>query len=532
MHGMALEQPAIVTTVTLLMQAEDVLKKYAAGERTFAGVNLNEANLSGADLSGADLSGANLSVANLSGANLSGTNLSKAKLNVAKLSGANLTNANLHEAILNVANLTLADLTGATLSQASLVRAELTRADLSSANLSNANLSGADLKDAKLRNADLSSANLSRADLKWTVFTGANLAEANLHGSDLSSADCSGADLSSTELRQSNLSRTNLRGVNLSSANLRWADLSGADLSGADLSGAKLSGANLTGANLSNTNLIGTTLVHVDLTRANLIGADWVGADLSGATLTGAKLYDVPRFGVKTDGMICEWVDLSPIGDQSSIYRFSGEETTFFHAAPPTVRLIIDEVFNQDAHYALAVTYRQVAQHYNLVANPPNIQVGRRRTTLTFELHRDDQLFLMCCFALLPFKDALEVQSRTIALMKLLLSVEIEERFVVLDWFQPFKTTLTQTLTQVSDFKLSEGSLKALGKIPFFQAPTKTTLVNSTNQSLPLYSHPLFGKRMIAIDPAVGTIAPQSTAAPLLPSLTGLVNFIQGFHGR
>ncbi|MBW4579343.1 MAG: pentapeptide repeat-containing protein [Tildeniella nuda ZEHNDER 1965/U140] len=512
------------------MKTEDVLKRYAAGERTFAGINLNEANLSGADLSHADFSGGNLSVANLSGANLSETNLSRAKLNVAKLSGANLTNANLSEAILNVANLTLADLTHAELSQASLVRAELTRADLSSANLSNANLSGADLKDAKLRNANLTNANLSRADLKWIVLTGANLTGANLHGTDLSSADCSGADLSSTELRQSNLSRTNLRGVNLSGANLRWADLSGADLSGADLSGAKLSGATMTGANLSNANLIGTTLVHVDLTRANLIGADWVGADLSGATLTGAKLYDVPRFGVKTDGMICEWVDLSPIGDQSQIYRFSSEDT-FFYAAPPTVRLIIDDRFNQDAHYALAVTYRQMAQHYHLTVNPPNIQVGRRRTTLTFELNHDRQLFLMCCVALFPFKDAPEVQQRTITLVKLLLSAELESRFGTLEWFQPFQTTLTQTLTQINEFKLSDASLTALSKIPFFQAPTKTSLINSSNQSLPLYSHPLFGKRMMALDPTGASIAPQSHSTYHLPPLVGLVSFIQGFHG-
>lgn len=530
MHDlMALEQPERVVKVTW-MKPEDVLKRYADGDRAFAGINLNEANLSGVDLSHADLSGADLSVANLSGANLSETNLHRAKLNVAKLSGANLTSANLSEAILNVANLTLADLTRAELGQASLVRAEMSRADLSSANLSNANLSGADLKDAKLRNANLSNANLSRADLKWTVFTGANLAEANLHGTDLSSADCSGADLSSTELRQSNLSRTNLRGVNLSGANLRWADLSGADLSGADLSGAKLSGANMTGANLSNANLIGTTLVHVDLTRANLIGADWVGADLSGATLTGAKLYDVPRFGIKTDGIICDWVDLSPIGDQSKIYRFS-DDAAFFHAAPPTVRLMIDEVLNQDAHYALAVTYRQTGQHYHLDVNPPNIQVGRRRTTLAFELSRDEQLFAMCCIALFPFKDATEVNQRTIALVKLLLSPEMEQRFGTAEWFPPLKTALSMTIAQVNEFKLSDTSLQTLAKIPFFQAPTKTVLVNSSNQTLPLYSHPLFGKRVMAnLDPTVAPIVPPPSATHL-PPLISLVNFIQGFHG-
>lgn len=516
------------------MKSEELLSKYAAGDRTFLGANLAEANLSGANLSGANLTGANLSVANLSGANLSSVNLSKAKLNVAKLSGANLAKANLYEAILNVANLTLADLNGAEMSQASLVRAELSRAELSGANLSGANFSGADLKDAKLRNVNLINANLSRADLKWTTFTSANLSQANLHGTDLSSADFSGANLGNAELRQANLSRTVLRGANLSGANLRWADLSGADLSGADLSGARLSGANLTGANLSNATLLGTTLVHVDLTRANLIGVDWAGADLSGATLTGAKLYAAPRHGIKTDGLICDWVDLSPNGDQSKIYRLGGDAyKSFFRETSPAVRIIVDATLDHDTHQTLAASYRQIAQHYKFPPSPPNIQVGRRRTTLTFEVENDSDLFLLSHITILPFKDAPDTQKITIALMKLTQSEDMAVSFSDPDKFQPLQSTVAQILTKVSQITLSENSLNALKKYSFFQAPTRTSLINSSDRTLTVYSHPLFGKRGVdrtTPTPAIPPIIPAEHHLEL-PPLSALADFIRGFHG-
>lgn len=514
------------------MKADEFLSKYAAGERDFSGATLTEVNLSGANLSTSNLSGANLSVANLSGANLSGANLTKARLNVARLSGANLGKANLGQAILNVANLTLADLSGAEMGQASLVRAELSRADLSGANLCRANFSGADLKDAKLRHANLTHANLSRADLKWSTFTSANLSQANLHGTDLSSADFSGADLSNAELRQANMSRANLRGANLIGANLRWADLSGADLSGADLSGARLSGANLTGANLSNATLLGTTLVHVDLTRANLIGVDWAGADLSGATLTGAKLYATPRYGIKTEGLICDWVDLSPNGDQSKIYRL-GEDPNkpFFRETAPSVRITVDAMLNHDAHHALALSYRQIAQHYQIPFPPPNIQVGRRRTSLSFDLESDYELFLLSYIAVLPFKDAPNIQKVAIALIKLTQSPEVTSNLENSNQIQPLNASVNQVLARSAELTLSENSLNTLGKIQFFQAPTKTTLVNSSNRTLTIYSHPLFGKRVAdQVDPINAPIFSQPEHSPELPSLSTLVDFIQGFH--
>jgi uncharacterized protein YjbI with pentapeptide repeats len=513
------------------MNIEDILKQYADGERDFSSANLAEANLSGVNLSGAKLIGANLSVANLCGSNLSDADLSRVKLNVARLSGANLSRANLYEANLNVANLTLADLSKSELRHASLVRAELARADLSGANLNHANLSGADLKDAKLRHANLGHANLSRADLKWAVFVSANLNQANLHGTDLSSADLSGADLSNTELRQANLSRANLRGANLSGANLRWADLSGADLSWADLSGARLSGANLTGVNLSHANLLGTILVHADMTRASLINADWAGADLSGATLTGAKLHGVLRFGVKTEGMLCEWVDLSSNGDQSKIHRLNADTLKlFFHETPPTVRLIVDARLNPEAHYALAATYLQLFKRYKLASEPPNIRIGRHRTTLLFELKTDEQLFLAAYAAIVPFQDAMRAHEHLRSLVDILQSAQLSttEPLNVAHWLQH----LTEQINSHElPLQIPPELQTALTKIKFFQSPTQTTLTTASNQSLTLHSHPQFGKRIQ--QPAHGTEHQENdgqASMTRLPAVANLVEFIQSFQ--
>ncbi|MDX2230270.1 MAG: pentapeptide repeat-containing protein [Leptolyngbyaceae cyanobacterium bins.349] len=518
------------------MNAEELLKQYATGERNFPAAKLGEANLSGVNLSKANLSGANLSVANLCGSNLSEADLSKTKLNVAKLSGANLARANLSEANLNVANLTLADLNHADLRGASLVRAEMARAELSTANLSYANLSGADLKDAKLRSANLSHANLSRADLKWAAFTSANLTQANLHGTDLSSSDLSGADLSYTELRQANLSRANLRGANLSGANLRWADLSGADLSWADLSGARLSGANLTGVNLSYANLLGTILVHADLTRASLIGADWAGSDLSGATLTGAKLHGVLRFGVKTEGVLCEWVDLSQNGDQSDICHLTPEQLkTFFHETPPTVRLTVDAEFDAEAHYALAATYCQLTRRYQLTLTPPNIRVGRRRTTLAIEMKSDDDLFLAAYVAILPFKDAVHTQASLLGLLERL-QTERGGEWLASPPIREFETTLKELMLRVQDIQLPASCEMLLKKVRFFEAPTQTTLVASSSQTLTLYSHPRFGKRVTpGLNWANASGLPQPEIEPdrvemAMPALSAVVDFLQSFQ--
>jgi len=133
-----------------LMDASELLERYAAGERNFIGVELSGADLRDAKLSNADLTGTNLRNVNLKNADLSNATL------IATLTAADLSNANL---------------SGARLS-----------GDLTEADLSNANLSGANLIAAKLRVAKLRGANLANADLRYADLTGADLTDADLSG--------------------------------------------------------------------------------------------------------------------------------------------------------------------------------------------------------------------------------------------------------------------------------------------------------------------------------------------------------------
>jgi hypothetical protein len=114
---------------------KDFLARYAAGERNFAKINLNEA----------DLSRVNLTLANLHLAELVWTNLTEANLYHIDLSSAKLRHANLSGAMLRSSNLQGTD----------FLNANLRGADLSWSNLNGANLTGADLTDANLKNAIL-----------------------------------------------------------------------------------------------------------------------------------------------------------------------------------------------------------------------------------------------------------------------------------------------------------------------------------------------------------------------------------------
>ena len=514
------------------MDVEELLEKYAAGERDFPGVDLSEANLRGVNLSGVNLSQANLSVTNLSGANLSRANLSGAKLNVARLSGVNLTLANLNNASLNVANLIRANLSGAQLVGATLIRAELIRADLSRANLSDANLSGADLREATLRQANLRHADLSEANLRGSLLLGANLERAHLNVTNLSRADLSGANLRDAELRQVNLSRANMNGANLIRANLRWTDLSGANLSWADLNSAKLSGGNLIGADLSNASLLNASLVHADLTQANLIKADWSGADLTGATLTGAKLYGVSRFGLKTENVICEWIDLSPDGNNSLVQKFTPEESqAFFNETPPTIQLVIDAALDQQANWALATAYYEIAQQYPLLKQPPSIEVGSRRTILTFRINSEEYLFAIACIVILPFRDAIETQRNIHAWVQVVTQDPETLGFRQPQRVQQLNAMLGQAMAAADGIKLMNTFLLMAAKSSFFQAPTQTILVNSSDRKVTVHNHPNFGKQLTnptGQNKAVKNL--NETPRFVLPPLSVVVDFVKEFH--
>lgn len=512
------------------MNVTDLKSDYARGIRDFTAVELSEANLRGMDLEEINLSGAVLRMANLSGANLSGANLSQAQLDVSRLSATNLQRANLRQAILNVANLVRANLNSSDLREATLIRAEIIRADLSNSDLSGANLSGADLRETTLRRVNFSDCILNEANLGGSCLAEANLASASLNGANLSRADLSAANLHNTEIRQANLSRANLSGVNLRGANLRWTDLSGANLRWADLSDANLSGVNLVGADLSNANLSNTNLIHANLSQARLIQADWIGADLTGATLNGAKLYAVSRFGLKTEGLQCHWIDLSPKGDHSKVYHLSSAlAKRFFNETQPTVRIVVAAPLNYKANLSLASAYYQIAQHSSSFKEPPSLDITPRRTVITFGVTSNTHLFTAAYLAILPFTDHLMTQRNIVQLIQLLREqdleiLEIHEHQRINNLHKALETAIDTTNT----LNLPQPEALPIEAAKFFGAPTRTILTNSEHQTLDIFLNPAFGKPVLHSGNLLqGSTLPQPSQLDPLPPVREVIALIK-----
>ena len=159
------------SAILIRFAADELKRRYAAGERYFINANLKGAWLGKCLLSEANLSWGKLNLANLSGANLSKANLSEADLKEANLSEANLSAANLTRTNLAKANLRLADLRGANLSKAFLSEANLSEADLRGENLELADLRGADLSGTNLSGVNLKNAKIIEADLARAILS-------------------------------------------------------------------------------------------------------------------------------------------------------------------------------------------------------------------------------------------------------------------------------------------------------------------------------------------------------------------------
>lgn len=289
------------------------------------------------------------------------------------------------------------------------------------------------------------------------------------------------------------------------------------------------------GADLSDANLLNASLVHADLTQSNLIHADWIGADLTGAILTGAKLHAVSRFGIKTDSMTCEWIDLSPNGDKRQIYRFYNAEEArkFFNQTFPTLRITVDSVLDQDANVSLANIYREIAQHTPSIPQPPSVEVGYRRTVITFKVDNDDQLLLTAYVAILPFKDAAIAQENITALVSMGQTQDRKKLNIKeLKCIKRLSVDLAATVEQIKAIRLAEANKDKIKANKFFQAPTQIILTNSSDQSLEVYLSPSFGKRFV--NPP-GFIVPITDMAIkprkfTLPSINIIAEFIKGFH--
>lgn len=509
------------------MNAEELLEKYASGIRDFTGIHLGEASLIGANLTDIMLQGANLNVANLSSANLSRSNLSDAKLNVSRLSGANLSGANLSRASLNVANLIRSILVDANMPDVSMIRAELVRSDLSRANLRRANMSESDLREVRLRSTDLTGAILTRVDLRNSVLTGATLEGADLHAANLGRADLNGALLRNVELRHASLNRASLNGANLRGANLRWVDLSGADLREADLTDAKLSGANLMGANLTGADLVNTSLVHADLSQANLMHCNCTDSDLTGAILTGSKLYGSSRYNLVTKDLICDWVDLSPNGDQGQRHTLNSidEIHQFFNHTPPQVHIVVDAMLTPAANLALAQFYAELSRLLPNPYRPPSLVVGNRKTSIQFRTHRDEELFALAYAATLPFKDARSIQKNLALMLRMGQSYQPDVSSAAGLNLEMLNLHLMQTSKQLHSAAITP----VTDNDHFFKRPIQLQLTNSKNYSLEIYHNPRFGIRSSMSSDGLFPVQPRQD---FVPSLEAVLEFISSFRAE
>lgn len=511
------------------MDAKELLAKYAQGERDFTGIALGECQLIGSDLSDIILRGATLNVANLSSADLTRADLSQALLNVSRLTGVNLSQANLSGCKLNVANLIRARLIDANLATASMIRAEMLRANLTNAHAVAIDLSEADLREAQCRQANFNIANLSRTDLRGSSWLGASLEQAILNNANGDRANLQGANLSGAELRHGVLTQANLSGAILRDANLRWANLSGANLRNADLTNAKLSGAKLVGASFEGANLTNTLLVHTDLQNANLMHTTWVESDASGAKLTGIKLFGALRYNLTLQDADCQWVDLSPNGDQHRVQQFANprEMALFFSRALSQVKLVVNAPLTPAGLKAFSDALSLIAEAEPKLVVVPSIESIRRQTVLTYTAANDSLLLALAYGALMPFQ-----QGR-------------EARQLLLNVVTPMKELLKTTAMGSTIRQIVPHMLRALGKThqqlaplerasglrrdhPFLKAPLGLTVINSSNYQLGLFQ---------GASPMGEPIDTNMVEDPILnhnpetlPPMSALLAFIQGCH--
>ena len=163
----------------LPQSAEELLERYASGERDF-----RQANLSGAFLRNAALNDVILTDANLDGADLSGAQFADSQLTFSHFRGANLRGA-----MLNNADMRATIFHDAVLSESSAAFCDLRESELNRANIISANLEEASLNDADLSGADVRGTQLSGVDFSDAKLSGANFAEAKLHATNLVGVD-------------------------------------------------------------------------------------------------------------------------------------------------------------------------------------------------------------------------------------------------------------------------------------------------------------------------------------------------------
>ncbi|MEH2245264.1 pentapeptide repeat-containing protein [Nostoc sp.] len=232
---------------------EEIMRRYLAGERNFAGADLRNIWFSYPCLM--DI---NFSAANLEGASFGGTYLVNANF-----SGTNLERSRLCTCFIN------SDLSHTNLRGAEFIGAELTGADLTGATLRSTKLIGCNLRDADLTDIKVD---------ERTVFVSTVMPDGTTRTDSIKQI------IDTQKLRQRFYGE--------------WQDsfqgiiMHDADLAGIDLHSTWMHPLNISGAYFSNVNFRDANLSRVDFNRSSFIGCDFRGANF-GANLEGAELIDI-----------------------------------------------------------------------------------------------------------------------------------------------------------------------------------------------------------------------------------------------
>lgn len=266
------DEPAI--PVIRQLEREEILRRYADGERNFSYCVSLSKDFSGANLSGADF-------------------------RHAKMIGSSFVNANLKDVNFIGAELALASFHGADIKGANFSLANLTGADFSGTDTSSANFSGA-IHGQKKEGSDKK---------KTTVVN--ILGEYSRGKRDFSSVAVPNADF-----RGKKLCGIIFRNAVLQNSNFNYCDLTDADFSGADLMNTWLIGATLRGTVFSRAYMYFATMRNAIVENTSFENADMSWNDLSGVNLASAKI----------SGTILSWciIDGSKMSDDQ-FFRLSPE---------------------------------------------------------------------------------------------------------------------------------------------------------------------------------------------------------------
>ncbi|MEM9505497.1 MAG: pentapeptide repeat-containing protein, partial [Cyanobacteria bacterium P01_E01_bin.43] len=241
--------------------------------------------------------------------------------------------------------------------------------------------------------------------------------------------------------------------------------------------------------------LANTTLVHADLTRTNLRGLRCVGSDLSGATLTGAQMHGAIAYDIQTTEIICEWVDLSPLGDQSQRRYFNTEADlhTFLNQRPPQVTVIVDQVMTLAAQAAIATIFERLGQVSDVLSRPPNVELTHRHTQFTFVVEDILTLTAIAYLVTWPFQDGQALQKTLQPLM------EPDAAPTPQSVMQAEATREIQRVTTALQKPDLMSLRELIGSQPFFTTPLQVKLANAYGRTLTLYHNPQFGVRRLPV---------------------------------